>query len=53
MIPAAEIDLARTKSFVYAAELLMRPGLQEVAVGLRDELAGESSFVREVVRVGG
>jgi VWFA-related protein len=52
-VPAAEIDRARTQHFTYAAELLMRPGLHEVAVGLRDELAGESSFVREVVRVGG
>ncbi len=52
-IPAAEIEAARTKSFVYEAALLMRPGVQEVAVGLRDELSGEASFVREVVRVAG
>lgn len=45
-IPAAEIDAARSKNFVYAVNLLSRPGEQEVAIGVRDELAGETAFVR-------
>jgi hypothetical protein len=29
-VPAGEIDVARTQSFVYAVELLLRPGVQEL-----------------------
>lgn len=52
-IPAAQIDEARGQYFVYAVELLLRPGEQWVAVGVRDDLAGDASFVRTPVRVGG
>ncbi len=46
-IPAGEVETAKTKSFVYAAQLLMREGTHEVAVGVRDELAGETAFARQ------
>ncbi len=46
-IPAADVETAKTKDFVYAATLLMREGPQEVAVGVRDELAGETAFARQ------
>ncbi len=51
-IPDAGIDVARKQYYVYAAELLMRPGFQKVAVGVRDELGGESSYIRRAVEIG-
>jgi hypothetical protein len=45
-IPAADLEAAREKNFVYAVELLSRPGEHELAIGVRDELAGETAFVR-------
>jgi hypothetical protein len=52
-IPAADLELARDKFYVYSAELLMRPGGQVVAVGVRDDYSGESAFVKMPVQVGG
>jgi hypothetical protein len=52
-IPAAEIEVARSKYYVYAVDLLLRPGEQWVGVGVRDDIAGDASFVRTAVRVGG
>jgi hypothetical protein len=51
-IPDAGLETARQQYYVYAAELMMRPGRQKVAVGVRDELGGESSFVRRAVEIG-
>ena len=51
-IPAADIETAKGKNFVYTATLLSRPGVQEVAIGVRDELAGETAFVRRGFAVG-
>jgi VWFA-related protein len=51
-IPDEDIATARQQHFVYAAELLMRTGGQTVAVGVRDDFSGASSFVRQPVRVG-
>lgn len=45
-IPAAEFEKARGESWVYAAQLLMRPGINRVAVGVRDEISGENGFTR-------
>jgi VWFA-related protein len=45
-VPAADIETARSKNFVYSVDLLTRAGDQEVAIGVRDELAGETDFVR-------
>ncbi|MCP3958998.1 MAG: VWA domain-containing protein [bacterium] len=52
-IPNSEIEVARTKFFVYEAALLMRAGYQEVAVGVRDDFSGEASFVRQSLVAGG
>ena len=52
-IPASEVEVAKQQFFVYEAALLMRKGYQEVAVGVRDEFPGETSFVRIGVRTGG
>ncbi|MCH9648934.1 MAG: VWA domain-containing protein [Deltaproteobacteria bacterium] len=51
-IPSGDLAVARQKHYVYAIELLMRAGNQVVAVGLHDDLSGESSFLRQTVRVG-
>ncbi|HEX2251681.1 MAG TPA: VWA domain-containing protein [Thermoanaerobaculia bacterium] len=50
-IPAAEVETARRQHFTYEAELLMRPGRHRVAVAVRDEVGGETSFVQEPVVV--
>jgi len=52
IIPAAEIERARSQYYIYEAELVMRRGYQKVAVGVRDEFAGENSFVRKPIRIG-
>lgn len=51
-IPAAEAETATGKNFVYSVSLLMRGGEHRVGVGVRDELAGQSSFLSRGVRVG-
>lgn len=50
-IPNADIEVARTKFYVYEAQLLMRKGGQRVAVGVRDDLAGQTSYVRQSVQI--
>jgi VWFA-related protein len=52
-IPAGQFDPEGDQVFVYSMELLMRRGGHEVAVGLRDDLSGETSFLRQRVNVGG
>ncbi len=51
-IPDADVETAKQQHFVYAAELRMRPGRQKVAIGVRDELGGESSYIRRAVQIG-
>ncbi|MEO1086494.1 MAG: hypothetical protein AAFY88_19855, partial [Acidobacteriota bacterium] len=51
-IPEAEIDVAKTKSFIYEVVLAMRPGLSRVAVTVRDELTSQTSYLRETVKIG-
>lgn len=51
-IPLAQIEAARGQYYVYTVELKMRRGQQKVAVGVRDELAAESSYIQRRVRVG-
>ncbi len=41
------------KHYAYSVNLLMRRGEQKVAVGVRDDVAGEASFVSRAVRVAG
>ncbi len=44
-IPTADLEAARSKGWGYDVTLLMRQGRQKVAVGVRDDLGGVSSFV--------
>ena len=51
-IPAADLKGALGKHYAYSVNLLMRRGDQKVAVGVRDDVTGESSFVSRALRVG-
>lgn len=48
-VPAADIEVARTKFFVYAAQLRVGKGRQRMVVTVRDELAGIESTVRKTL----
>lgn len=52
-VPEADLATALKKNYVYSVSLLMRGGDQKVAVGLRDDLAAQDSYVSAIVRVGG
>ncbi|HEV8630633.1 MAG TPA: VWA domain-containing protein [Thermoanaerobaculia bacterium] len=52
-IPTAHLAQAREKGWGYDVTLLMREGRQKVAVGLRDDLGGVSSYVSGGILVGG
>lgn len=52
-IPAAQFDASRDQTYVYTIELLMRGGRQRVAVGVRDDLGSDASFISRNVQVGG
>ena len=50
-IPKAEVATAQGKQFVYSVTLLMRDGNQRVAVGVRDDVAAQASFVSRGVNI--
>ena len=50
-VPESEVVSTEGRYYTYSAQLLMRPGSHQVAVGVTDELAGESSFLFQPVRV--
>lgn len=52
IVPTAGLARAREQEFIYEVELLMRRGIQGVAVGIRDDFAGDSAFIRRTVKVG-
>ena len=52
-IPAQEFEGAKDKHYSYAVTLAVRPGVLRLAVGVRDEFANQTSFLRRSVRVGG
>ena len=51
-IPAAEIEQARGVNFKYSMRLLMRPGGHRIAIGIRDQIGAETSFISDVIHVG-
>jgi VWFA-related protein len=51
-IPKAEVPTAQGKQFVYSVTLLMRGGEQRVAVGVRDDVAAQASFLSRSVLIG-
>ncbi|MFL6193169.1 MAG: VWA domain-containing protein, partial [Thermoanaerobaculia bacterium] len=51
-IPKGEVATAQNKHYVYSVTLLMRAGDQRVAVGVRDDVAAQASFLSRGLRVG-
>lgn len=51
-VPSDQLATAQEGFYTYTAELLMRPGQHQIAVGVSDELGGETTFLRRPVRVG-
>jgi VWFA-related protein len=47
-----EIERARRVSFNYSMRLLMRPGGHRIAIGIRDQIGAETSFISDVIQVG-
>lgn len=52
-VPNDQVATISRKYYTYSLSLLMRPGEQKVAVGLRDDIANTTSFVARSLRVGG
>jgi len=51
-VPAAEVAKLGGKHFLYTLSLLMRGGDQKVAIGLRDDVGAQESYVTGALRVG-
>lgn len=51
-IPSTEVEAARGKYWLYSMNLLMRGGPHRVAVGVRDEVGADASFVAGQLVVG-
>jgi hypothetical protein len=51
-IPNADVETAKGKFYVYSVSLLMRGGDHKVGVGVRDDVAGQASFLSRSLRVG-
>lgn len=51
-VPEADIGKIDGKHYAYTVSLLMRPGEQRVAVGVRDDVAAQQAFVSGGLRVG-
>ncbi len=52
-VPNDQVATIGEKYYTYTLSLLMRPGEQKVAIGLRDDVANTTSFVARSLRVGG
>ncbi len=51
-VPESDFATAVQQYYVYEVELLMEKGRQIVAVGVQDEIAGQTSYVRTPVEIG-
>ncbi len=51
-IPESDWDRARLQIYTYELKLVMAPGFQRMAVGVKDELASEISYVARTIKVG-
>jgi hypothetical protein len=45
-VPAAAVEAARQQSAAYDLPVVLRPGDQQVAIGVRDEIGGLTSTAR-------
>ena len=51
-IPLEEVERARQANFNYGMRLLMRSGPHRIAIGIRDEIGAETSFISEAIEIG-
>jgi VWFA-related protein len=51
-VPAAEVSKLAGKHFLYSISLLMRGGDQKVAIGMRDDVGAQESYVTGELMVG-
>jgi VWFA-related protein len=51
-VAKADLETAKSKYFVYSVSLLMRSGEQRVAVGVRDDVGAQASFISRGIKVG-
>ncbi len=51
-VPAAEVNRLGGKHFLYTLSLVMRGGNQKVAIGMRDDVGAQESYVTGELRVG-
>lgn len=51
-VAKADVETAKNKYYVYSVNLLMRPGEQRVAVGVRDDVGALASFISRGLKVG-
>lgn len=51
-VAQADLGAALDRDYVYTVQVLLRSGEQKIAVGLRDEIAANNSFVTGTVQVG-
>ncbi len=51
-IAAKDLQRALEQSFHYGVRLLMRPGGHRIAIGVRDEIGAETSFISRSIQVG-
>ena len=50
-IPESDIEQAKGQLYAYDLGLAVRKGLLRIAIGVKDELSAETSFLRQTVRV--
>jgi len=51
-IPAVDLERAQQSYYTYTLPLIMKEGDQRLTVAVRDEVAGQTSFVTRTLRVG-
>lgn len=51
-VAKADLEAAKDKYFLYSVNLLMRSGEQRVAVGVRDDVGAQVSFISRGIKVG-
>ncbi len=51
-IPEDDWETAQKQVFTYEMSLMMAPGWQRMAVGVKDELSAEISYVTNSIKVG-
>ena len=51
-IPAEDLERARESFYTYTLPLIMKEGDQRLTIAVRDEVAGQTSFITRTLRIG-